>query len=866
MTKITNSIVKKIGIGIFLFAFILFSIYYNFLNVQIKTYLEDEGKEQLRNESRYLSSEIELFLQKYTMIVDQAGKNLNFIDIADSVENQGVKRENSLYDTVTKELSDLCAKDENIEQVYIAIEDQNELITNVYDYDIGQDYDLSKRDWYTNTINQDKTTITMPYVDLISNKVTVTIATPLKKNGEVVGAFGLDILLEDLYSVMSQYESDIDGDLGLIYDNGLLLYSPNSKNTVGSRCIYLQDLMNDQLTSEVLSGKSGITQYSYKGREKYIAYVPVKDTNIIVFSNILRANILEPINRFIWINLFILLIIILIIIGFLFFIERLISLPLIKICKEMDNYTNDISVSLPTEYLKRKDEIGILSNGITFMLNKISNYIIKLEEKNEELFYTKEMVNKERILFKTTLRSLGDGVISTDINGDIQVMNDVAEKLTGWKKYEALGRHFEDIFVVINEASREEIISPVKKVFENRMVSEMDENALLVTKYGEEIPIEDSAAPILDKEGNVTGVVIVFRDYTDKKLKQEKITYLSYHDQLTGLYNRHYFEQEIRELDSEENLPLTIVMFDVNGLKLTNDAFGHQMGDRLLQTITDAIKKVCRDADVASRIGGDEFVLLLPRTTSKETATLIKQMQQEIDKTKLENIEMSVSIGWGTKTLLEQKIMGIFAQAEECMYRKKLSESQSMRNKTIRNIVDTINTTSPSEKVHSEHVSEISQSLGFALRMDKDMLQETKMAALFHDIGKIAVNNTLIEKADKLTATEFEMIKRHAEIGYHILKSVDTYSVLADFVLAHHEKWDGTGYPRGLKGEEIPLVSRIIAIADSYDAMTTDRPYRKALGIDEVKAELIQCAGTQFDPKLIEVFLGLLDNGSSPNH
>ncbi len=183
----------------------------------------------------------------------------------------------------------------------------------------------------------------------------------------------------------------------------------------------------------------------------------------------------------------------------------------------------------------------------------------------------------------------------------------------------------------------------------------------------------------------------------------------------------------------------------------------------------------------------------------------------------------------------------IFAQAEECMYRKKLSESQSMRNKTIRNIVDTINTTSPSEKVHSEHVSEISQALGFALRMDKDMLQETKMAALFHDIGKIAVNNTLIEKADKLTATEFEMIKRHAEIGYHILKSVDTYSVLADFVLAHHEKWDGTGYPRGLKGEEIPLVSRIIAIADSYDAMTTDRPYRKALGIDEVKAELIQC-------------------------
>ncbi|WP_352400778.1 HD domain-containing phosphohydrolase [Anaerotignum sp.] len=855
MNKMNNSIVKKMGFAIFIFALLLFTIYYNFLNVQIKTYLEDVGKEHLRNESRYLSAEIEMFLQKYTMIVDQAGKNASFINIASNIKNRNTKRNNPLYDSVLKELSDLCSQDENIEQVYLALDGVNDLITNVNNYDIGLDYDLSTRDWYTNTISQDKTTITLPYIDLISNKLAITIATPLKKDGEVVGAFGLDILLEDLYTVMRQYETAIDSDLCLIYDNGLILYTSNANNTLGSEFVYLQESINENIAAKVLSGESGFTQYNQQGEEKYIAYVPVKDTNIIVFANILRAKILEPINRFIWINLFILLIIILIIICFLFFIERLISAPLIKICKEIENYTKDISINLPTEFLKRKDEVGTLSNGITFMLNKISNYILKLEEKNEELFYTKEMINRDRILFKTTLRSLGDGVISTDINGDIQIMNDVAEKLTGWKKHEAFGRSFEEVFVIINEFSRETVTSPVKKVFESKGIHEIDENTLLVTKHGKLIPIEDSAAPILDKDGNITGVVIVFRDFTDKKQKQEKITYLSYHDQLTGLYNRHFFQQMLKDLDTLENLPLSVVMLDVNGLKLTNDAFGHQMGDRLLQTITDAIKKFSREQDVASRIGGDEFVLLLPRTTNKETGDLIKQIEQEFTKTSLENIEVSVSIGWETKTLMDEKIMGILAKAEENMYRKKLCESQSMRCKTIKNIIESINTKSPQEKAHGEHVSRICETMAEAMQIDEDMIQEIKMAALLHDIGKIAISNTLLEKPDKLTITEFEMVKRHAEIGYHILKSVDTYSVLADFVLAHHENWDGTGYPRGLKGEEIPLVSRMISIADSYDQMITDRPFRKALSIDDAKAELVRCAGTKFDPSLVNVFL-----------
>ena len=858
MIKIKNSIVKKTGLTIFLFAFILFITYYNFLNFQIKSYLEQEGKNLLKMESEYLSSEIDIFLQKYILIVDQTKNNTDFINIAKDIENRNTKRDNPLYSEVTKELSDICNLDENIAQAYIALDNVDDLITNVYDYDMAPDYELSIRDWYTNTIEQDKTTITTPYVDLITNKTTITVAAPLKYNDEVLGVIGLDILIEDINSIMNNFNSEIEADVGLVYDTGLILYNPNPNDSVKSNNVLFQDVFDNKLGEEVLSGKSGVTEYNYHGKEKFIAYFPVEDTNIIVFTDIPRSKILAPINNFIFINLFILLVIILIIITFLFFLERMISTPLLMICEQMKNYTNDRSIHLPKEYLKRSDEIGVLSNGITFMLNKISSSILKLEEKNQELFNAKEVINKDRILFKTTLRSLGDGVISTDEKGNIQIMNDVAENLTGWEKHEAFGHPFETIFNIINEITREKSTCPVQKVFANGKINEIDENTLLIKKNGEEIPIEDSAAPIFDKEGKITGVVVVFRDFTDKKQKQERISYLSFHDQLTGLYNRHFFEKELINLDNDQNLPLTLAMFDVNGLKLRNDAFGHQMGDKLLQAISDAIKKVCRDDDIPCRIGGDEFVLFLPKTDSKEADILIKSIYREIEKASLDNIVISVSVGWETKTSSEQKIMSVYAKAEEHMYRKKLIESQSMRSKTIQVIIKTLNETNPREKLHSENVSKVSRKIGEAMQLDQELLQEIEMAGLLHNIGKIAVNSSILEKPDKLTTLEFEAVKRYAETGYHILKSVDKYSNLSDYVLAHHENWDGSGYPRGLKGEEIPLVSRIIAVANSYVAMTTDRVYRKAIGKEEAINELTRCSGTQFDPKIIEVFINIL--------
>ncbi|KAF5075092.1 Diguanylate cyclase, GGDEF domain [anaerobic digester metagenome] len=865
MGSIRNSIVKKIGLTIFLFIFLLFIIYYNFLNVQIKDYLEQRGMEQLSKESENICSEIEVFLQKYTLIVEQAKDDEEFIKIAKEVKDRHRKREHPLYRKVSKQLENIQSLDQNIAQAYIALplENQDDLITNHYDYDMDPNYDLTKRDWYLNTIEQDKTTITAPYVDMISKKTAITIAAPLKDNNGIVGAFGLDILMENIQMIMENYNLETEADMDLIYDSGLILYNAKGRGSFQLTNEYIQNIFPPELVEEILSGRSGVVQYSYEGQEKYLAYFPVKDTNIIVVTDILRSKILAPIHKFVLMNLCILILIILLLSLVLLMLRNHFSTPLIKICDEMNHFTQNGSIVLPPKYLDREDEIGVLSNGIVYMLNKISNYILKLEEKNQDLFDAKETINKERLLFKTTIHSLGDGVISTDPFGNILIMNDVAEKLTGWSMQDALGMPFERVFRIIDENTREKCITPIKNVTENKQQNITDENVLLIKKNGEEIAIEDCASPILDDGGNIKGVVVVFRDYTDKKEKQARISYLSSHDQLTGLYNRHFFEYEINRLEQEEIIPLSLALIDVNGLKLINDAFGHQMGDQLLQIVTKALVDVCRKDDTICRIGGDEFVILLPKTDIRETEHVINKIHHKISDQRLKNTIISVSIGCATKTILDQKIMEIYLKAEKNMYRRKLAESQQMKETTIQTIIQTIHEKDPKEKRHSENVGEMSKRIGEALQLNQELLQEIEMAGFLHDIGMIAIDRAILEKQDRLTPSEYEIIKRHSEVGYHILKSVDTFAYLSDYILAHHERWDGTGYPRGLKGKEIPLASRIIMVAGSYEAMTSERVYRSALSKEEAEQELIRCSGTQFDPNIVQVFLNILQSNES---
>jgi diguanylate cyclase (GGDEF)-like protein/PAS domain S-box-containing protein len=522
-------------------------------------------------------------------------------------------------------------------------------------------------------------------------------------------------------------------------------------------------------------------------------------------------------------------------------------------------------------WIKKYGEVASTGKRIKFenfsgALNKYFSVNVYSPKKNQfvtvfnDITEAKEIVRvieSERALLKTTLFSMSDAVITTDLNGRIELMNDVACKLTGWSEEEAVGLEFAKVFEVMHELTGLEMDCIVSRTLLDKGDLVEDEHAILISRNREKVPIEDSASPIRDSSGAIIGTVVVFRDVSEKRGRIEKISYLSYHDQLTGLYNRHFFEEELVRLDVKRNLPISLLMIDVNGLKLTNDAFGHAAGDELLKTVAKSICSACRKDEICARVGGDEFVLLLPRTDAVTAEELSERILEEININQSGHIVISVSIGSATKSAYEEDVKSVLMKAEEMMYRRKIVESQSMRSSTIQVILKALHETNKREKEHSEEVGKLAVKIGKEMGMTKIDLLELETAGLMHDIGKIALNNDVLNKPGLLTHEEFEGVKKHSETGYHILKSVDQYSELADYALYHHERWDGTGYPRGLKGEEIPLFARIIMIADAYEAMTSERPYRstmsKEMAIDEIKKH----SGTQFDPKLAELFIEL---------
>jgi HD-GYP domain-containing protein (c-di-GMP phosphodiesterase class II) len=218
-------------------------------------------------------------------------------------------------------------------------------------------------------------------------------------------------------------------------------------------------------------------------------------------------------------------------------------------------------------------------------------------------------------------------------------------------------------------------------------------------------------------------------------------------------------------------------------------------------------------------------------------------------------LSVSISFGWDTKRNVDEDILKVLKNAEDYMYKRKIVESKSMRGNIINTIINTLHEKNPREEQHSKGVSEICQSIGKEMGFSDLQINKLKIIGLLHDIGKITIEEGILNKPGKLTDQEWDKIKRHPDIGYRILSTSFDLMELADCILAHHERWDGTGYPKGLKGEAIPMVARIIALADSYDAMTSERPYRNALSEEEIIDEIQKKAGKQFDPKIARIFV-----------
>lgn len=339
---------------------------------------------------------------------------------------------------------------------------------------------------------------------------------------------------------------------------------------------------------------------------------------------------------------------------------------------------------------------------------------------------------------------------------------------------------------------------------------------------------------------------------------KEKLIYYSFNDRLTGLYNRNYLENEMSRLDTPRQLPISIIIADLNGLKLVNDTYGHASGDEMLRKAAAIIKKSCREEDIVARWGGDEFVVLLPKTTAARAAQIAKNITKGYKSTYIEGIPLSIALGLAEKSKPEENLIAVMKTAEDDMYRNKLTESSSGKSAVVNTLLKTLATKSCETEEHTKRMQNIALQIGEKLNLPDSELQRLLLLITLHDIGKINVPEDILTKDSALTETEWELIKKHSEIGYRIARATDEFAHVAEGILSHHEHWDGNGYPRGLKGEEITLLARITTIADAFEVMSNGRPYKQAMNRTEIIAEFQRCAGSHFDPHLTDLLLTLI--------
>jgi diguanylate cyclase (GGDEF)-like protein/PAS domain S-box-containing protein len=508
----------------------------------------------------------------------------------------------------------------------------------------------------------------------------------------------------------------------------------------------------------------------------------------------------------------------------------------------------------------RQDEIGKLSVAFNRMADQIDALIHTLEERIRER--TKRLEKTVRQLkdsednIRLLLDSTAEAIYGIDTDGNCTFCNASCLRILGYGKPEELIG--ENMHAKLHSrrgdgsgiAAEECLI--LQTLRSGERVHAADE--VFWRADGTFFPVEYFSYPQY-RDDRIVGVVVTFFDISERKKSEAEIVYLNHHDQLTGLYNRRFYEAELRRLDTPANLPMTIVVADINGLKLVNDSLGHAVGDELLVKAAAALARGCRSSDVVARLGGDEFVILLPRTDSAAAERIVRRIREIAAREAVGSVAVSLAFGYGTKRTEEEAIEEVFKKADDQMYRCKLFESPDILGKTINTIITTLHEKSAMEESHSRKVAELCRQTGEALGLPAGDVEELGTLGLLHDIGKIALPDDIVSKPGALTDDEWAEVRRHPEIGYRILSAVNHLSELADYVLAHHERWDGGGYPKGIRGTDIPLQARIVHIADAYEAMTSYRSYRRTMTEEEAVAELRLGAGRQFDPALVEIFV-----------
>lgn len=458
----------------------------------------------------------------------------------------------------------------------------------------------------------------------------------------------------------------------------------------------------------------------------------------------------------------------------------------------------------------------------------------------------KSLYKFNEILLKNSPNAIA--VLNPDTS--IKYINPAFEKLTGFMSGEIIGIKSPYPWWDKNE------ISEILKVFSKLTSGELSKSELSYrSKKGKELKVIVSCT-IFKEGGKVRYYIANIVDVTEERKKEKKLEYASFHDSLTGIYNRAYFNEEIKRLSKSRLYPVSIIIGDINSLKLINDVFGHDKGDLLLKKTAKIIKKCCRNEDIVSRWGGDEFSIILPKTNKETAKNIILRIKELCSQESINKLPISISLGAATIETGRQNIRLVIKEAEEKMYDSKLMESEHVTNLIIGEIEDLLISRNIESRKHISRLTEMAKKTASSINLKKSETRNLEFLCKFHDLGKITIPESIIMKADKLLDKEYRLIKKNPVIGSRIIESSPKIAHISELILSYHERWDGKGYPRGLKGKKIPYLSRLFSIINSYDTMISqDVLYKKPKTKEEAVEELKSCAGTQFDPELVEEFI-----------
>ena len=370
------------------------------------------------------------------------------------------------------------------------------------------------------------------------------------------------------------------------------------------------------------------------------------------------------------------------------------------------------------------------------------------------------------------------------------------------------------------------------------------------------------ASEVLDDNNNKIGTLILFTDVSELQHTLNQLEYVGSHDDLTGVYNRYFFQLQLQTMDTPKNFPLAVIVGDINGLKYVNDTFGHSAGDSLLVEAAELLINAFDQRSIVCRIGGDEFVILVANSNTNDIQSSINKLESRVFSYSNDDQNIGISLDYAIKKDNKSSLQQVFKEADANMYLKKVMSGASSRDNNLQLLQKILSGKDIETNDHLNRTSHLAMKFASKLELDHSQTNDLILLSQLHDIGKTVIPDNILFKPASLDKKEWDIMKSHSLKGYEIMSASPTLKGISKYILHHHEHYDGSGYPLGLSGNQIPYLSRIITIIDAYDVMTNIRVYKKAMTSENAIAELKRCSNTQFDPELVSQFVDLVKDQS----